>query len=132
MQDCWNSEPGLRPTFTELSEKICEVLTEGSKEYLQLDGAINDDYNDNQPDIIPPSFKTLPRNFRIRSTDDDDTSEANLSSQTKHHETLHHKLLRQMTVSNPGYTYNNTYNSSTSSPDNQIEMVHLKHSNAEA
>ena len=128
MQDCWNSEPGLRPTFTELSEKICEVLTDGSRDYLQLDGALTDDL-DNQPDIIPPSFKTLPRNFRLRSTDDEDaaTEEAILSPTTLQ-ETLHHKLMRQLTVSNPGYTCH----THTSSTDNQLEMVKLKHSNIEA
>ena len=127
MQDCWNSEPGLRPTFTELSEKICEVLTDGSKDYLQLDGAVTDDL-DNPPDLIPPSFKTLPRNFRLHSTDDEDTgTEEAILSPSKLQEALPHKLIRQMTVSNPGYTYNNH----TSSSANQLEMVKLKHSNTE-
>ena len=102
-------------------------MTDGSKDYLQLDGAVTDD-KDNQPDIIPPSFKTLPRNFRLRSTDDEDAaSEEAILSPSKLQETLHHKLMRQLTVSNPGYTYH--HHNHTSSNDNQLEMVKLKHSN---
>ena len=36
MLDCWLSEPGLRPTFPELVEKIGDVLQEGSKGVGQL------------------------------------------------------------------------------------------------
>ena len=32
MRHCWLHEPGLRPTFTELSEKIGEELQEGEQE----------------------------------------------------------------------------------------------------
>ena len=32
MKDCWLGEPGLRPTFTELAEKIGEELQEGEQE----------------------------------------------------------------------------------------------------
>ena len=31
MRDCWLAEPGLRPSFAELAEKIASVLTDGSK-----------------------------------------------------------------------------------------------------
>ena len=31
MRDCWLAEPGMRPSFAELAEKIASVLTEGSK-----------------------------------------------------------------------------------------------------
>ena len=31
MRDCWLAEPGLRPSFSELAEKITSVLAEGSK-----------------------------------------------------------------------------------------------------
>ena len=31
MRDCWLAEPGLRPSFSELAEKIASVLTDGSK-----------------------------------------------------------------------------------------------------
>ena len=37
MLDCWHAEPKLRPTFTELSEKISDILAEGaSGQYLEL------------------------------------------------------------------------------------------------
>ena len=37
MRDCWLSEPGLRPTFSELVEKMSEELHEGEKQhYLSL------------------------------------------------------------------------------------------------
>ncbi len=32
MGDCWLSEPGMRPTFAELAEKIGEELQEGEQE----------------------------------------------------------------------------------------------------
>ena len=31
MRDCWLAEPGLRPSFSELAEKIASVLSAGSK-----------------------------------------------------------------------------------------------------
>ena len=31
MRDCWLAEPGLRPSFSELAQKIASVLTDGSK-----------------------------------------------------------------------------------------------------
>ena len=31
MRDCWLAEPGLRPSFSELAEKIASILTDGSK-----------------------------------------------------------------------------------------------------
>ena len=31
MRDCWLAEPGMRPSFAELAQKIASVLTEGSK-----------------------------------------------------------------------------------------------------
>ena len=38
MKDCWLAEPGLRPTFNELSEKMGEELKDGEKDhYLELD-----------------------------------------------------------------------------------------------
>ena len=37
MKDCWLAEPGLRPTFNELVEKMGEELKDGEKEhYLEL------------------------------------------------------------------------------------------------
>ena len=37
MLDCWHAEPKLRPTFTELSEKISDILAEGARsQYLEL------------------------------------------------------------------------------------------------
>ncbi len=37
MRDCWLDEPGMRPTFAELAEKIGEELEEGEQEhYLVL------------------------------------------------------------------------------------------------
>ena len=32
MKDCWLHEPGVRPTFLELAEKISEELQEGEQE----------------------------------------------------------------------------------------------------
>ena len=32
MKDCWLSEPGLRPTFNELVEKMADELQEGEKQ----------------------------------------------------------------------------------------------------
>ena len=32
MKDCWNGEPGLRPSFADLAEKMGEELQEGEKE----------------------------------------------------------------------------------------------------
>ena len=32
MRDCWLSEPGLRPTFNELVEKMSDELQEGEKQ----------------------------------------------------------------------------------------------------
>ena len=32
MKDCWKSEPGLRPSFADLAEKMGEELQEGEKE----------------------------------------------------------------------------------------------------
>lgn len=32
MTDCWLAEPGLRPTFNELAEKIGEELQEGEQQ----------------------------------------------------------------------------------------------------
>lgn len=32
MTDCWLAEPGLRPTFTELAEKLAEELQEGEQD----------------------------------------------------------------------------------------------------
>jgi hypothetical protein len=32
MRDCWLHEPEVRPTFTELAEKIGEELQEGEQE----------------------------------------------------------------------------------------------------
>ena len=49
-----------------------------------------------QPDIIPASFKTLPRNFRIRSEEEEPSPPSPAKEAAK--------LVRQMTVSNPGYT----------------------------
>ena len=122
MRDCWQAEPRLRPSFTELSEKIFDVLTEGSKDqYLSLTPA--DDVADNPPDVIPLSFKTLPRNFRLRSTDTEDEaapgSSPRRSSPMKLSTRLQHKLMRQMTVSNPGY------NSSHSATDQTLELVKI-------
>ena len=48
-----------------------------------------------QPDIIPASFKTLPRNFRIRSEEEEPSPPSPAKEAAK--------LMRQMTVSNPGY-----------------------------
>ncbi len=36
MGDCWLAEPGLRPTFAELAEKIGEELQEGEQEVSVL------------------------------------------------------------------------------------------------
>ena len=104
MRDCWQSEPGLRPSFTELSAKIFDVLTEGSKDqYLQLDELTKDDPV--PPDVIPQSFKTLPRNFRLRSNDsDEEMPPKQKMSPLKLSTRLQHKLVRQMTVPNPGYS----------------------------
>ena len=104
MLDCWHAEPKLRPTFTELSEKISDILAEGARsQYLELsmvteeirdDGAslcCNPDAQASQqppPDIVQSSFQTLPRNFRIH------TSEALAASRSR---------ARQLTISNPGY-----------------------------
>ncbi len=35
MRDCWNAEPGLRPSFSDLAEKMGEELQEGEKEVKQ-------------------------------------------------------------------------------------------------
>ena len=41
MRDCWLSEPGLRPTFNELVEKMSEELQEGEKQhYLDLNAPL--------------------------------------------------------------------------------------------
>ena len=32
MKDCWMAEPGMRPSFSELAEKIGEELSEGNKQ----------------------------------------------------------------------------------------------------
>ena len=32
MKDCWMAEPGMRPSFSKLSEKIGEELSEGNKQ----------------------------------------------------------------------------------------------------
>ena len=32
MRDCWMAEPGMRPSFSELAEKIGEELSEGNKQ----------------------------------------------------------------------------------------------------
>ena len=32
MRDCWLAEPGVRPTFAELAEKVGEELQEGEQE----------------------------------------------------------------------------------------------------
>ena len=34
MLDCWMAEPGMRPSFSELAEKIGEELSEGNKQVL--------------------------------------------------------------------------------------------------
>ena len=34
MRDCWLSEPGLRPAFHELVDKMAEELQEGEKQVL--------------------------------------------------------------------------------------------------
>ena len=109
MRDCWCADPGLRPTFSELAEKISDVLTEvrsrlrtflvtsvhrvqgAAAQYLQLTPT-----GRHQPDIIPASFKTLPRNFRIRSEEEEPSPPSPAKEAAK--------LVRQMTVSNPGYT----------------------------
>ena len=37
MKDCWSAEPGLRPTFLELADKMGEELKDGEKDhYLEL------------------------------------------------------------------------------------------------
>lgn len=36
MKDCWNGEPGLRPSFADLAEKMGEELQEGEKEHYLL------------------------------------------------------------------------------------------------
>ena len=105
MLDCWHAEPKLRPTFTELSEKISDILAEGARsQYLELSevtgtGVITDagvrlccnldaQASQQPPDIVQSSFQTLPRNFRLH------TSEALASSRLR---------ARQLTISNPGY-----------------------------
>ena len=105
MLDCWHAEPKLRPTFTELSEKISDILAEGARsQYLELSevtgtGVITDagvrlccnldaQASQQPPDIVQSSFQTLPRNFRLH------TSEALTSSTLR---------ARQLTISNPGY-----------------------------
>jgi hypothetical protein len=32
MSDCWHADPKMRPSFTELSDKLGETLLEGDKE----------------------------------------------------------------------------------------------------
>ncbi len=39
MGDCWLSEPGMRPTFAELAEKIGEELQEGEQEVRERERA---------------------------------------------------------------------------------------------
>ena len=34
MLDCWAAEPGLRPSFTELAERMEEELREGSRDQV--------------------------------------------------------------------------------------------------
>ena len=34
MTDCWLAEPGTRPTFTELAEKLAEELQEGEQDVI--------------------------------------------------------------------------------------------------
>jgi len=40
MSDCWNADPSLRPSFSDLAEKLGDTLMEGAKEveYLQYWG----------------------------------------------------------------------------------------------
>lgn len=47
MRDCWQAEAGLRPSFSELAEKISSVLAEGSSGYLPLS------------EVCPPGPATL-------------------------------------------------------------------------
>jgi len=92
MLDCWHAEPKLRPTFTELSEKISDILAQGaSGQYLELNAVTGTEASctlHQPPDIVQSSFQTLPRNFRLH------TSEALNSSRLR---------ARQLTISNPGY-----------------------------
>jgi hypothetical protein len=36
MRDCWNAEPGLRPSFADLAEKMGEELQEGEKDARRM------------------------------------------------------------------------------------------------
>jgi len=49
MGDCWLAEPGMRPTFAELAEKIGEELTEGEQEhYLCLNKPFEEENEERQ------------------------------------------------------------------------------------
>ena len=103
MLDCWHAEPKLRPTFTELSEKISDILAEGARsQYLELSevtgtGVITDagvrlccnldaQASQQPPDIMQSPFQTLSHIFLLH------TSENHLASSTS--------MLRQLTILN--------------------------------
>ena len=84
MRACWSSEPGERPTFTELAARMSELLSAGAREqYLELSSVMEQEQEQEQAG--PDTSRTLPKDFRLGPGDD------------------RKPLQRQTTVSNPGY-----------------------------
>ena len=86
MRACWSSEPGERPTFTELAARMSELLSAGAREqYLELSSVMEQEQEQEQEQAGPDTSRTLPKDFRLGPGDD------------------RKPLQRQTTVSNPGY-----------------------------
>ena len=92
MKACWSSEPGERPTFTELAGRMSEFLSAGARDqYLELSSL------EDQLQAQSHNCNTLPKDFRIGASGQ---TSAKLHSME---ETDKKPLQRQMTFSNPGY-----------------------------
>ena len=65
MRDCWCADPGLRPTFSELAEKISDVLTEVRSEML-ADMSRDSTHRGRRPSTCssPPPAATSPTSSR--------------------------------------------------------------------
>ena len=130
MKDCWMAEPGMRPSFSELAEKIGEELSEGNKQVGWL-GSVQVFYHSlfqhylqlscikSPQDILQSSNSdstvclTLPRNFRLRTEDSEGEEEdgentpmlqpraRQAATTSENYEKR--RLFRQHTISNPGY-----------------------------
>ena len=93
MKACWSSEPGERPTFTELAGRMSEFLSAGARDqYLQLSSL-----DQTQEQDRDHNCKTLPKDFRIGASGQTAVIRDSME------DTDQKPLQRQMTFSNPGY-----------------------------